>query len=112
MMTRRFALPGVLALAMLAACSKQAPPQPAAEEPAAKPPAEQAPPPDKPVEYDRAKFVSGLLAIIDTQPQCEPFRAELEAAGKASDGPLMQSEVDKMTKIVSRSRQEGCYKKP
>jgi hypothetical protein len=112
MMIRRFGLPGVMALAMLAACSKQAPSQPPAEAPAAKPPVEQVPPPDKAVEYDRAKFVSGLLALIDATPQCEQFRAELEAAGKATDGPLMNSDVDKMNKIVGQAMQAGCYHKP
>jgi hypothetical protein len=112
MMIRRFGLPGVMALAMLVACSKQAPPQPPAEQPAAAPQVEQAPPPDKAVDYDRAKYVSGLLALIKTEPQCEQFRTELDAAGKATDGPLMQSDVDRMNKIVGQAMQAGCYHKP
>jgi hypothetical protein len=111
-MIRRFGLPGVMALAMLVACSKQAPPQPPTEAPAATPPVEQAPPPDKAVEYDRAKFVAGLLGLIKTTPQCEQFRTELEVAGKATDGPLMSSEVDNMNKIVGQAMQAGCYHKP
>jgi hypothetical protein len=110
-MTQRIALLGVMALAMLTACSKQAPPQPSAEEPAAAPPAEQAPPPDKPVEYDRAKFVSGLLGLVDTAPQCEQFRAQLEAASKETSGPLMQSDVDKLNKIAAQSMEAGCYRR-
>jgi hypothetical protein len=112
MMIRRFGLPGVLVLAMLVACSKQAPPQPSVEQPAATPQVEQAPPPDKAVDYDRAKYVSGLLALIKTTPQCEQFRTELDAAGKATDGPLMQSDLDRMNKIVGRAMQAGCYHKP
>ena len=101
-----------MALAMLVACSKQAPPQPSAEEPAATPPVEQAPPPDKAVDYDRAEFVSGLLALIDSKPQCEQFRTELQTAGKDTGGPLMRSEIDRMNKIVGRAMQAGCYHKP
>jgi len=112
MMIRRIGLPGVLALAMLVACSKQAPQQPPAEEPAATPQVEQAPPPDKAVDYDRAKYVSGVMALIETTPQCEQFRTELDAAGKATDGPLMQSDLDRMNKIVGRAMQAGCYHKP
>jgi len=112
MMIRRFGLPGVMALTMLVACSKQAPPQPAAEQPAATPQVEQAPPPDKAVDYDRAKYVSGLLGLIEAKPQCEQFRTELDAAGKATDGPLMQSDVDRMNKIVGQAMQAGCYHKP
>ena len=112
MMILRFGLPGVMALAMLVACSKQAPPQPSGEQPAATPQVEQAPPADKAVEYDRDKFVSGLLALIDTTPQCEQFRTALEAAGKATGGPLMRSDVDGMNKIVGQAMQAGCYHKP
>jgi hypothetical protein len=112
MMIRRSALPGMLALAMLAACSKQAPPQPSVAEPAATPPVEQAPPPDTAVEYDRAKFVSGLLGLIDATPQCEQFRTELEAAGKDTGAPMMRSDVDRMNKIVGQAMQAGCYHKP
>lgn len=112
MTIRRFAVPGLMALAMLAACSKQAPPPQPADEPVAKPPVEQPPRPDKPLEYDRDKMVSELLALIDTVPQCEQFRAQLEAEGKNSDGPLMGSEVGKMNAIVGRAMEAGCYRKP
>jgi hypothetical protein len=70
-----------MALVMLVACSKQAPPQPPAEAPAA-------------------------------TLQCEQLRTALEAAGKATGGPLMQSDVDGMNKIVGRAMQAGCYHKP
>ena len=110
-MIRRSALPAVLALATLVACSKQAPPPPA-EAPAATPPVEQPPPADKAVDYDRAKFVSGLLGLIDTKPQCEQFRTALEAAGKDTGAPLMGSEVDRLNKIVGQAMQAGCYHKP
>jgi len=102
----------VMALAMLVACSKQAPPPQAEEEPEAAPPVEQAPPPDAPLDYDRAQMVSRLLGLIDTKPQCEQFRVQLEAAGSSGSGPLMRSEVDNMNAIVAQAMEAGCYSKP
>jgi len=101
-----------MALAMLAACSKQAPPPQPADEPVAKPPVEQPARPDAPLDYDREKMVSRLLGLIDTAPQCEQFRAQLETEGKNSDDPLMRSEVDKMNAIVGQAMEAGCYRKP
>ena len=106
-MTKRTILVGVMAFAMLAACSKQAPPEQHVDEEAIAPAADgpQLPPPA----LDRSEKAAGLLTLIDASPQCEPYRAQLEEAGKTpADVPLP---VD-MNQIVARAHQAGCSRKP
>lgn len=102
-MTKRLALVGVMTLAMLAACSKQAPP-PADDEavPAAR--AEKpAPPP-----VDREKMAQDMLGLIDTAPQCQQYRTRLEEGGKA---PPDQVTTDDLSLIVAEAFKAGCTKK-
>ena len=78
-MNRIPSLATLLALALLAGCTKQAPPPPADDEDAA-PVAAQ---PEVPLPgMDRAEKAAGLLQLLDTDPRCEPFRSRLEEAGK------------------------------
>lgn len=109
-MTKRTSLLGVMMLAMLAACSKQAPPEQPAEANAVPPPV--APPPDEPVPIERAQKVAGLLTLIDTRPECEKFRTQLEDAGKVLTVNPMQSDVNKMNQIVADAHAAGCSRKP
>lgn len=91
-----------MALVILAACSKTAPPQEAADA-AAPPPAKAAP------SIDRAKMAAGLLELLDTAPQCQSFRDQLDEAGKTpADVPL---DVDTMNQIVAAAHAAGCSKK-
>jgi PBP1b-binding outer membrane lipoprotein LpoB len=102
-MTKRLALVGVMTLAMLAACSKQAPPPADDEaEPAAR--AEKpAPPP-----VDREKMAQDMLGLIDTAPQCQQYRTQLEEVSKR---PPDQVTTDDMSGVVAQAYKAGCGKK-
>ena len=102
-MTKRLALVGVMTLAMLAACSKQAPPPADAEaEPAARAEKPAAPP------VDREKMAQDMLGLIDTAPQCQQYRTQLEELSKR---PPDQVTTDDMSEIVAQSYRAGCGKK-
>jgi len=58
---------------------------------------------------DPAKLAASLLQLIDTAPQCEPFRARLEDAGRAT--PDAAPSMDAMNKIVSEAYDAGCGRK-
>ena len=108
-MMKRTGLMCVIAVAVLAACSK-APQQAAAPaaDAATTPPAattEPAPPPA----LDRAKKAEGLLTLIDTAPQCQTFRTQIEEAAKAPADSV--TPVD-MNQIVADAHAAGCGKKP
>jgi len=109
-MTKRISLLGVMALAMLAACSKQAPPEQPAATDAVPPPVVAAP--DEPIPIERAQKVAGLLTLIDTRPECEKFRTQLEDAGKVLTVAPMQSDINKMNQIVADAHAAGCTRKP
>jgi len=101
-MMKRTALVGVMAMTVLAACSKSTPPEAPADA-AATPPAKAAP------SIDRAKMAAGLLDLLDTAPQCQSFRDRLDEAGKTpADVPL---DVDTMNQIVAAAHAAGCSKK-
>jgi hypothetical protein len=111
-MTQRIALLGVITLAMLAACSKQAPPQPPAETNAVPPPVAAPAPVDEPIPVERAQKATGLLTLIDTRPECETFRTQLEDAGKVLTDKPMQSDIDKMNQVFADAHAAGCTRKP
>ena len=92
---------------LVAACSKQAPaPVPATDEEATTPVAPQ-PEPHAPT-YDRAAMATGMLSLIDTAPQCQTYRDQLEAVAKTpADQPLT---VDPSA-IVAQANDAGCAKK-
>jgi hypothetical protein len=106
-MIKRLALVGVMTLAILAACSKQAPPQPADdEEAAAAARVGKQPTPAQPVSNE--KTAEGMLALIDTAPQCQQYRTRLEEGGKA---PPDQVTTDDLSLIVAEAFKAGCTKK-
>jgi hypothetical protein len=105
MMTKRLALVGVMTLAMLAACSKQAPPPPADDEAESPARVETPPPPPK---MSREDMTKSLLELIDTAPQCQQFRTQLEEGSKA---PPEQVSTDDLNKMVAQAYAAGCGKK-
>jgi uncharacterized lipoprotein len=110
-MTKRNAVAGVLALAMLAACSKPAP-APSANDPQGEVAAAVAPQPEAPqASMGPADYPTKLLPMIDTAPQCEPFRAELEAAAKVQSSDPLPVDINKVNEIVARAHAAGCGRK-
>ena len=104
-MTKRLALAGVMTLAMLAACSKQAPPPPADDEAEPAVRVETPPPPPK---MSREDMTKSLLELIDSAPQCQQFRTQLEEGSKA---PPEQVSTDDLNKMVAQAYAAGCGKK-
>jgi hypothetical protein len=107
-MTNRTTLVGLVALGVLvAACSKQAPaPAPANDEEAA--PAVAAEPEPAVPTYDRAAMATGMLVLIDTAPQCQTFRDQLETIARTpADQPL----AVEPSAIVAKANEAGCAKK-
>ena len=107
-MTNRTVVAVWLAVGLLAAgCSRQTPaPAPADDEEAAAAVVAQ-PEPHAPT-YDRAAMSTGMMSLIDTAPQCQTFRDQLEAAGKTpADQPLALEP----SAIVAQANDAGCAKK-
>jgi hypothetical protein len=110
-MTKRLALAGVVALAMLAACSKPAP-APTVEDDAEDVAAAVAPQPEPPQpSMGPADYPTKLLPLIDTSPQCQPFRTELEEAAKVQSSDPLPIDMNEVNKIVARAGEAGCVKK-
>jgi hypothetical protein len=109
-MTNRTPLLGLVVLALLAACSKQAsPPAPAAADQESAPAAAVQPPPAP--TYDSAKMAemaTGMLVMIDEAPQCQAFRDQLQAIASAPAGtpPAVAPSA-----IVAQANEAGCAKK-
>jgi len=109
-MTNRTAWLGLVALALLAACSKQAPPPaPAAGDEESAPAAVVQPTPAP--TYDSAKvaeMAAGMLVMIDDSPQCQTFRDQLQALANAPAGtpPSVAPSA-----IVAQANEAGCAKK-
>ena len=101
-MNRAIALAGLLSLVMLAACSKPAPDDAGKQaSPAA------AAEPAKP-KVGRSEYVNGVLGTIDTTPQCQPFRDQLEQVRNASSDELSSAEVNQANEIAGKSYVAGC----
>ena len=98
-MTKRTGLLALVVLAMLAACSKS----PTPDKPSVADAAKAAPPPA----MDPAQKAAGLLTLIDTAPQCQGFRTELETAGKAPNATGAE-----LNAIVAKAGAAGCTTKP
>ncbi len=92
---------GLLSLVMLAACSKPAPTdaEKQAEPPAAKP------------KMGRAEYVADLLGTIDTAPQCQPFRDQLEQVRNAPSSELSSAEMNQANEIAGKAYAAGCLRK-
>jgi hypothetical protein len=102
---------GVVALAMLAACSKPAP-APTVEDDEEAAVAAAAPPPEPPKpSMGPADYPAKLLPLIDERPECQPFRDELEAAGKVQSTDPLPIDMNEVNKIVARAGEAGCAKR-
>ena len=109
-MTNRTALLGMVVLALLAACSKQAPPPATAVTGEGSAPVAVAPPPPAPT-YDSAKvaeMAKGMLVMIDEAAQCQPFRDQLQAI---ADAPAGAPPAVAPSAIVAQANEAGCAKK-
>ena len=107
-MTKKTLLFPMFAMVLLAACSKPAP-QPAAavdddEESAPRAAVEK--PVHQETAEERAKQAEGLLGLIDPSPTCQPFRDEMQEAGRTGTVP-----INDMINIVVRAGEAGCNKK-
>ena len=105
-MTKRLALAGVMTLAMLAACSKQAPPPQADDDEAAH--AARAETPAPPPQIDREKMAQDMLGLIDTAPQCQQYRTQIEELSKARPDQVTANDL---SPIVAQAYGAGCGKK-
>jgi len=110
-MTKRLALAGVMALAMLAACSKPAP-APSLADDEEETAAAVAPPPEPPKpSMGPADYPTKLLPLIDTAPQCQPFRAQLEEAAKVQSDDPLPVDMNAVNEIVAKAHEAGCTRK-
>jgi len=112
-MTKRLAMAGAIAIALLTACSKPAPaPAPSVEDDDEAAVAAVAPQPEpaKP-SMGPADYPTKLLPLIDTSPQCQPFRTELEEAAKVQSTDPLPIDMNEVNKIVARAGEAGCVKK-
>jgi hypothetical protein len=111
-MTKLRALAASAALVMLAACSKPAP-SPSAEDANGAAAAAAAPQPQAPgPSMGPADYPAKLLPLIDERPECQPFRAELEAAGKVQSADPLPVDMNQVNEIVARASEAGCTRKP
>jgi hypothetical protein len=111
-MTKRISLSGVMALALLAACSKPAPAPSLQDDAQASTPAV-APQPEPPrPSMGPADYPAKLIPLIDERPECQPFRTELDAAGKVQSDDPLPIDMNEVNKIVARAGEAGCTRKP
>jgi hypothetical protein len=112
-MIHRTAFVSLVAIALLCGCAKK-PEQP--QPPVATTDNEEdvgttmPPGPSAPAEppMDRGVKAAGLMQLLDTSPQCQKFRDQLEQAGKVPAGS--PGAVD-MSKIVAQANEAGCARK-
>ncbi len=107
---RNFALPGLLALVFLAACSPKQPPPvgtPAVgdeEKETVGSPAPLAPEPPK----DYAKMAQGMMSLLAEAPECQAYRDELQAI---VDAPAGTPPAREPSLVVAAAHDAGCSKK-
>ena len=94
---------GLLSLVMLAACSKPAPDDAGKQQASPAAAAEPAKP-----KVGRSEYVNGVLGTIDTTPQCQPFRDQLEQLRDASSDALSSDEMNQANEIAGKSYAAGC----
>jgi hypothetical protein len=105
-MNRVTALVGITVLAVLAGCAKKESPQAQEEDGGATATATQPEPAAaKPVAKDRSKAATAMLALMDTSPQCQQYRDQLETMGKTP------GVIDELSGIYVQAHTAGCIKK-
>ena len=110
MTTYRFALAGLLALA-LAACSGKHPPAAATDDPeedAEATVAAPAPAPAAEPSYDYAKLAEGMHPLLANKPECQRFHDELQAI---IDAPAGTPPARDPALIVAEAHDAGCSTK-
>ena len=71
-----------------------------------------APQPDPPQpSMGPADYPAKLIPLIDERPECQPFRDELEAAGKVQSTDPLPIDMNEVNKIVARAGEAGCTRK-
>ncbi len=101
-MNRVNALVAITVMAVMAGCAKKEAPQ--AQEDDDVTTATQ-PVPAQPEPKDRSKTAADMAAYLDSSPQCQQYRDELEAKG-STPGP-----IDDLSEIFVRASKAGCGKK-
>jgi hypothetical protein len=109
MTIRNYALPGLLALALLAACSGKQEPAGSAvvdeeEQETAAAAAPSAPKPPK----DHAGMAQGMMSLLADAPECQSYRDELQAI---VDAPAGTEPAKSPSLIVAAAHHAGCSKK-
>ncbi|HET7204617.1 MAG TPA: hypothetical protein VFI92_14740 [Steroidobacteraceae bacterium] len=109
MTIRNYALPGLLALVFLAACSPKQP-QPVAtpavddaDEETVGSPAQ--PRPKPPTDY--AGQATGMLSLLADAPECQSYRDELQAIAQTPAGAKPAKEP---SRVVAEAHKAGCSK--
>jgi len=59
-----------------------------------------------------ADYPAKLIPLIDERPECQPFRDELEAAGKVESTDPLPIDMNEVNKIIGRASEAGCTRKP
>lgn len=105
-------LTGIAAVALLTGCSKPAAPPPAAttneDSTNGAAPREQVRLPAKP-QKSTAEQAATLLQLIDSRPECQPFRAPLEQVSASPQGAPVELN---MAEIMDQAYKAGCQKDP
>jgi hypothetical protein len=106
---RNYALPSLLALALLAACSGK-------QQPAAGPAIDEekeivgtpapAPAPKSPTDY--AGQAAGMMSLLADAPECQSYRDELQAI---VDAPAGTKPAKEPSLVVATAHDAGCSKK-
>jgi hypothetical protein len=109
MTIRTYALPGLLALALLAGCSgKQEPAAGPATADDEKESATTAAPPAAQPAKDYAKMALGMMSLLAEAPECQSYRDELQAI---ADAPAGTKPAREPSLIVAAAHDAGCSKK-
>jgi hypothetical protein len=101
---------GLSALALLAACSKQEPPAPAAvadpdaEDMVSHPPA--APKPAKPKNWNR--MATGMMTLLADAPECQRYKDEMLAIAQT---PLDGTPPRDPVLVIAEAHDQHCSKK-
>jgi len=105
-MNKLTVLVGMTALALMAGCAKKEAPQAQEEDEVASATATQPEPAAaKPVAEDRSKPAAAMLALMDSSPQCQQYRDQLETMGKTPGS------IDELSGVYVQAHKAGCIKK-